>query len=341
MSHQTGISPNAELQSIFASCGDNEEVRFISVIIQNEELACAGTEIKTCSSVELDWTKELVLKYFKEHTPSFGFFRKCTDEWILISWSPDDSPVRNKMLYASTKATLKTKFGSNRIVDELFGTVHSDLTYEGYKLHLKSVAVSGPLTNEEKEREEVKRASSGTVGINSRCETMKGLMFPLSSSLKDSLHQLKSDNINNYIQISIDVDKEIFNPEYTEQNLSITDLQNKVPSETPRYHLFCFKHTYEGEYKESCVFIYSMPGYNCSIKERMLYSSCNNNIVEVIQNLGIPIFKKIQIQSGDELSEDFLIDELYPKQTLVKQKFARPAPPTRGKRRITKPPTSN
>ena len=44
-------------------------------------------------------------------------------EWLMITWSPDDSPVRQKMLYASTKATLKKEFGGAQIKDEVFGTV--------------------------------------------------------------------------------------------------------------------------------------------------------------------------------------------------------------------------
>ena len=35
----------------------------------------------------------------------------------------------------------------------------------------------------------------------------------------------------------------------------------------------------------SPVFIYSMPGYSVSIKERMLYSSCKNSVVEAIQKV--------------------------------------------------------
>ena len=34
--------------------------------------------------------------------------------WILISWSPDSASVRNKMLYASTKASLKKEFGAQK-----------------------------------------------------------------------------------------------------------------------------------------------------------------------------------------------------------------------------------
>ena len=43
------------------------------------------------------------------------------------------------------------------------------------------------------------------------------------------------------------------------------------------------------------AFIYTMPGYNCSIKERMLYSSCRNAVVESLEIDGIQIVKKVRI----------------------------------------------
>ena len=36
-----------------------------------------------------------------------------------------------------------------------------------------------------------------------------------------------------------------------------------------------------------------MPGYNCSIKDRMLYASSKNAVVEVLENDGIEIIKKV------------------------------------------------
>lgn len=43
------------------------------------------------------------------------------------------------------------------------------------------------------------------------------------------------------------------------------------------------------------VFLYSMPGYKCSIRERMLYSSCRNPLVDTVENhLGIDIAKKVR-----------------------------------------------
>lgn len=38
-----------------------------------------------------------------------------------------------------------------------------------------------------------------------------------------------------------------------------------------------------------------MPGYSCSIKERMLYSSCKNNLVDWVEDkLELPIEKKVK-----------------------------------------------
>jgi hypothetical protein len=55
------------------------------------------------------------------------------------------------------------------------------------------------------------------------------------------------------------------------------------------------------------VFIYSMPGYSVSIKERMLYSSCKNAVTEVIEKFyKIPIAKKVEVESGSEVTEQFL-----------------------------------
>lgn len=44
-------------------------------------------------------------------------------EWLFITWIPEHAPVREKMIYASTKATLKTQFGTGQIKEDILGTV--------------------------------------------------------------------------------------------------------------------------------------------------------------------------------------------------------------------------
>lgn len=39
-----------------------------------------------------------------------------------------------------------------------------------------------------------------------------------------------------------------------------------------------------------------MPGYNCSIKERMLYSSCKSPFTDTILSWGVNIVKKVMLK---------------------------------------------
>ena len=51
--------------------------------------------------------------------------------------------------------------------------------------------------------------------------------------------------------------------------------------------------------------------------------------------------RQIEVDSGDELTEEFLLSEIHPVKNVHRPKFAKPAPPSRsGQRRITKQPVS-
>ena len=55
-----------------------------------------------------------------------------------------------------------------------------------------------------------------------------------------------------------------------------------------------------------------MPGYSVSIKERMLYSSCKNSVVDVLERIySIPVDKKVEVDTGAELTEEFLMVNIY------------------------------
>ena len=87
------------------------------------------------------------------------------------------------------------------------------------------------------------------------------------------------------------------------------------------------------------MFIYSLPGYSVPIKERMIYSSCRNAVVDVMEKtLNIPLEKKVEVSSGSELTEEYLQGELHPVVSLNRPKFAKPAGPSKGNKRITKTP---
>ncbi|KAG8194422.1 hypothetical protein JTE90_011032 [Oedothorax gibbosus] len=306
MSHQTGIQGSPELKAFFGKCKDGK-VRAFKVVIKDEELVL---EKSYCQN-------------------EAGY------EWLFISWSPDNSPVRQKMLYASTKATLKKEFGSGQIKDEIFGTQREDVSLRGFNKHVESERAPQPLSSSEAILQQIKKEEA-CGGIDTKHQTMQGVSFPVSADLINAFCDLK-DNRLSYVQMSIDMDKEEINLEERE-NIQVDSLAARIPTDHARYHLFRLPHSHNGDNLNSIVFIYSVPGYQCSVKERMLYSSCKAPLLNVIENkIGMELAKKIEIDDPQELTEEFLLEEIHPKQTIFKQKFSKPkGPANRGARRLLK-----
>ncbi|XP_041128893.1 twinfilin-2-like [Polyodon spathula] len=345
MAHQTGIN------GMFFKAR-NGSVRLIKVLIEDEQLVL-GAYKEPSQSWDQDYDRFL-LPLLEEDEPCYILYRLDSQnaqgyEWLFISWSPDHSPVRQKMLYAATRATVKKEFGGGHVKDEIFGTLQEDVSFLGYQRHVSSCSAPAPLTTAEQELQQIKinedrvvqdskrRVVKTEISVESKHQTLQGLAFPLQEEAQRAILLLKQRNIN-YIQLKLDIERETVELVHTKAT-ELGELPRRIPTDTPRYHFFLYKHSHEGDYLESVVFIYSMPGYKCSIKERMLYSSCKSRLLdEVEQDFQLEIAKKMEIDNGDELSADLLYEEVHPKQQAFKQAFAKPKGPAgkRGMKRIIK-----
>ncbi|XP_038004858.1 LOW QUALITY PROTEIN: twinfilin-2 [Motacilla alba alba] len=429
MTHQTGIHATTELRDFFAKAR-NGSVRLIKVVIEDEQLVLgAHKELSRRWDTDYD---TLVLPLLDEQQPCYVLYRLDSQnaqgyEWLFISWSPDSSPVRLKMLYAATRATVKKEFGGGHIKDEMFGTVKEDVSLSGYQKHVSSCSAPAPLTAAEQELQQIRinevEMAQGTclpcapaevvqlpppgtsvcpspsavtrvplpvwvpltvcllfprsqdscsqgsstemmvggccccpslveypepeevkteISVESKHQTLQGLAFPLQLDAQQAIQALKQKKIN-YIQLKLDLERETIDLVHTSPT-EITDLPKRIPQDSARYHFFLYKHSHEGDYLESVVFIYSMPGYKCSIKERMLYSSCKSRLLDTVeQEFCLEIAKKIEIDDGAELTAEFLYEEVHPKQHAFKQAFAKPKGPVgkRGQKRLIKGPGEN
>ncbi|XP_008317826.1 twinfilin-2 isoform X1 [Cynoglossus semilaevis] len=321
-------------------------VRLLKVCIRDEQLV-----LGTCREPEKSWDQDydrFLLPLLDDQEPCYILYRLDSQnaqgyEWIFISWSPDQSPVKQKMLYAATRATLKKEFGGGHVKYEMFGTAEEDVCLLGYQHHVTSCSGPAPLTLAEQELQRIKITEGRVKQVNTEIsvdcmhQTLQGLAFPLQESAKRALQQLAQRHVN-YVQLRLDVEKEIIELVHSNPT-EIVDLPRRVPKDTPRYHFFLYKHSHEGDCLESVVFIYSMPGYSCSIKERMLYSSCKSRLLEEVErDYGLEVAKKLEIDDGDELTQQFLYDEVHPKQHALKQAFAKPRGPAgkRGHKRLIK-----
>uniref|UniRef100_A0A8C5REI3 Twinfilin-1 n=1 Tax=Laticauda laticaudata TaxID=8630 RepID=A0A8C5REI3_LATLA len=342
MSHQTGIQASEELKETFARAR-NGQYRFLKIVIENEQLVvgCAKQPDST-------WKKDydsFILPLLEDRQPCYILYRLDSQnaqghEWIFIAWSPDHSPVRQKMLYAATRATLKKEFGGGHIKDEVFGTNKDDVSLNGYQKYLMTQSSPAPLTTAEEELRQIKISEVETeVSVDTKHQALQGVAFPVAQDALQALEKLKNKELN-YVQLQIDMNNEII-VLASALPTELKDLPRRIPKNSARYHFFLYKHSHEGDYLESIIFIYSMPGYVCSIQERMLYSSCKSPLLEIAERqLWIQIIRKIEIDDGDELTAEFLYEEVHPKQHVHKQNFAKPKGPVgkRGIRRLIRDP---
>ncbi|KAF3855076.1 hypothetical protein F7725_023131 [Dissostichus mawsoni] len=314
MSHQTGIQAGNDVKDVFAKARNGDQYRVIKVVIEAEQLTMGTT-----GKASKKWDQEY-------------------DYLVVPSW-------RRRALLCSVPAGLHQQPGlrshteervwGGHIKDEIFGRNESEWIQEisdcpGCPL---------PLTAAEEELRKIKLNEVQTdISVDTKQQTLQGVAFPIHQDAIAALERFRDKRVN-YVQLEVDAEKELIRLSNTEPT-ELKDLPLRIPKESARYHFFLYKHSHEGDYLESTVFIYSMPGYNCSIRERMLYSSCKNPLVDMVEhNLQIEIEKKLEIDNGDELTGDFLYEEVHPKQHAHKQAFAKPKGPTgkRGVRRITRP----
>ncbi|CAG0890490.1 unnamed protein product [Darwinula stevensoni] len=304
-----------------------------------KELCLDGSK-NTAGNWEDDYDR-CILPFVKDKQPCYILYRLDRSgnsgyEWLLVSWSPDDSPIREKMLYASTKATLKKSFGSGQIKEELFGSTKDDVSLQGYWQHKQNEQAPAPLSASEQELADLKKTEGHSdIGVDTKHQSLTGVSLPMSPNARQRLRAFRDCSLD-YVQLSIDLQEEMVNAENVRNASTVSAMVQEVPQDHARFHLFRFRHTYEGDYLESPVFIYSMPGYTCSIRERMLYSSCKARVLESIEKeFGIPVIKKLEVSEVGELTEEFLFEEIHPCRNLHRPAFAKPrGPPNRGPRRI-------
>jgi len=275
--------------------------------------------VDVAGSLEQDLDR--VLELLEENTPTYVLVR--TDEkstrgsfkYILFCFVPDRANVRRKMLYASSRASLRQELGSDHFVDEVFGTVIEDFTKEGYYSYLEHKNSAAPLTAEEEMKAEERAYGVFEGGSGSSVAYVHGVQFAVAPEVLAALDDFASSTVN-YVQMSIDAAKEqiILN---TSSNHDVSELPEFVPRDEPRYHVFRWSHSHEGTNFNTVVYCFSCPDGSdgtiaSPIKLRMLYASSKSNVTALFEQRNIEVNLKLEICKGEEFSEEELMNILHP-----------------------------
>lgn len=100
-------------------------------------------------------------------TPAYFLFRldspSHSPQFIFYSYVPDTSPVRQKMLYASTRATLVRFLSPSRLATTIHCSVPEELSLAAYDAHVESEAAPKARTEREAEIERLRQAEAAAV----------------------------------------------------------------------------------------------------------------------------------------------------------------------------------
>ncbi|KAF9910959.1 hypothetical protein EC991_005134 [Linnemannia zychae] len=170
-------------------------VRAVKVSIINESLEDDGL-FDIQGSFEKDFA--IVHENLLEKQPAYFLVRlgdsKSSSDWIFLCYVPDVAPIRQKMIYAATRASLTRDLGDSHFTDSIYGTNKGDFTLEGYKKHRASLAAPKPLSERERQLAEI-RANEKTLvesmkGGAYRKSHAPGMAFPLTEKAVAALKKL-------------------------------------------------------------------------------------------------------------------------------------------------------
>lgn len=260
------------------------------------------------------------------------------DQWLFVSWTPESSSVREKMIYASTKSTAKQEFGGGSIFADYFVSSPEDLSLDSVtkwierKQHIRDGHIDmNELSLNEQELHQVKLDEAAlcadllAAAINSKDKqnqrSLPNIEMPIADEAISALYDFKLGK-SAYVQFSIDPKSETILLEKNEPSdgfdLAKKSIASLTPKDHARYHLISYNHQHNKKQIKATLFVYSIPSSGCPVKERMLYSSVKNSLLQVIQEeskIGINVDRRIETDDPAELTVKFLYDELYPADT--------------------------
>ena len=193
-----------ELQTAFQTLVSSPNQRGILCTIDKESLAPLTALEPATPSFENDLS--LLQAHLQPNAALYIILRRHPASenapFIAVTYVPDSAPVRQKMLFASTRLTLVRELGTERFREQIFATTKEELTKEGFENHDKHVGLEAPQTEEEQSLEEVKRkeAEEGRGTNERRAHISSGVSMPISNEALQALKGLE-DEQHNLVQL--------------------------------------------------------------------------------------------------------------------------------------------
>lgn len=231
----------------------------------------------------------------------------AADGYAAVTFVPNAAPVRQKMLFASTRLTLVRELGLERFRQQVFATEKEELTAEGWRKHEAHVGLDAPLTAEESGLKGVKDAEAAeSMGTSVRRGHVSGQMdIKTGEGVLEALGSLNEEGCKGtLVQLKYQLPQEVLTLDSSTDGVEPSNVAASITTSEPRYSFYSIPLTTAE--KPEILFIYTCPS-GSKIKERMVYATGKSWVRIVAErDAGIAVAKSLEATEPSELSADQL-----------------------------------
>jgi len=302
----------------------------VKVGIVNNEMVELGRVPQT-ASLKDDWAKIAALL---DKNPAYFLIRTDTavssgDGWIMALFNAENTAhVRDKMLFASSRDTLKKDLGRSYFIEDFFASDNADMSYALYSANNQAsnfgdATRESLLTQAERAKREEALAEKDVVGSK---EAVHGVSFKLTDSARTMLQAFASGQ-KNWVCVVINIKDETVDG-VESKIVEADNVNSNISAEHAFFYLYRYDHNDKDDKAASInLFIYCCPDA-VPIRNKMLSSSNKGAVLQHCETLGIQLGKKVEVSDPNDFDIDSVYAELYPE--AVKQKVITKAAPRAG-----------
>ena len=208
--------------------------------------------------------------------------------WLLMLYSPPGSSVRDRMLYASTRETVKTELGNSHFASELFGSSKEELSYASYQYAEAGGDAGDMRTDEEVNMEALHIAEITAQGEGGGAGGGANVAFPVAA---EAMAAVKALAAGSWVAMSVDIAKETVEMAGTKA-LVPEEWAANVPVDQPMFYWI--------KLEAGLHFVYFCPE-SAPIKAKMLCSTVKSSVLDQATEQGIEAARRCEVRGADEM----------------------------------------
>ncbi len=293
---QTAIDVSPELKAAFESTS----TRALYATIDDEAVLLKDT-MEICADPEEDF--EAVKAKINECC--YVLYNIGDNRWILVSFVPEETPVRLKMLMSSVSKALKASLDPSVFKKDFFATDLDELTFVAMN---RLESADDALADHEKEQLAAER-NAGEIAVQSSASIQFQLTEPATAGVATFLA-----GESTFMTLTV-------NPDTEQVEMGVTG------DERPALDGAAFVlHRVEGK----LVFIMFMPE-STPVKEKVMLTTCAKPLRDQLVGLGAAIDVKVDCRAAEDFDETVKA-AIEPEEDATmeyKPRFKRPARPGR------------